>query len=48
MEKKSKERNLITDKLVVEKTNKTIEEWYTILDKKDAKKMKHIEIFDLV
>jgi hypothetical protein len=43
-----KNREIITDKLVVEKTNKTMEEWFKLLDKKGAKKMKHPEIFCLV
>lgn len=43
-----KQRSIITDKLVVEKTGKTIEAWFTILDKKGAKKMTHVEIFDLI
>lgn len=45
---KIKEGNIITDNLVVEKTNKTLDEWYKILDEKGAKKMKHNEIFDLI
>lgn len=43
-----KERNIITDKLVVEKTKKTMEDWFDFLDKKGAKKMKHTEIFTLI
>ena len=43
-----KERAIITDKLVVEKTGKTMEEWFKLLDKKAAKEMKHIDIFNLV
>jgi hypothetical protein len=35
----SKERKIITDKVVVEKTGKTIEEWFEVLDKKGAKKL---------
>lgn len=42
------ERNIITDTLVVAKTNKTIEEWFTLLDKKGARQMGHIEIFKLI
>ncbi|MEO8769041.1 MAG: hypothetical protein ABI402_03120 [Ferruginibacter sp.] len=41
-------RAIITDKLVVEKTGKTMEEWFKLLDKKGANKMKHIDIFNLV
>ncbi|MEP7142616.1 MAG: hypothetical protein ABI707_07090 [Ferruginibacter sp.] len=44
----SKNREIITGKLVVDKTNKTIDEWFKILDKKGAKKMNHPEIFNLV
>jgi hypothetical protein len=44
----TKERAIITDKLVVEKTGKTMEAWFKILDRKAAKQMKHAEIFDLV
>lgn len=43
-----KDRNIITDKLVVEKTGKTIEEWFILLDKSGAKKMKHSNIFNLI
>lgn len=45
---KVKERKIITDKLVTEKTGKTLEFWFHILDKKHAKKMSHSEIYDLV
>ena len=44
----TKERSIITDKLVVEKTGKTMEAWFTMLDKKAAKKITHMEIFDLI
>ena len=44
----SAERKIITDKLVVEKTGKTLEEWFLILDEKGAKKLNHLEIFQLV
>lgn len=43
-----KERAIITDKLVVEKTGKTVEEWFKVLDKKGAGSMKHIDIFNLI
>lgn len=46
--KKPKARQIITDKLVVPKTGKTMEEWFEFLDKKGAKKMKHVDIFTLV
>ncbi len=44
----TKERAIITDKLVVERTGKPMEDWFNILDKKGAKEMKHIDIFNLV
>jgi len=43
-----KARSIITDKLVVEKTGKTMEEWFKVLDKKGAKEMKHTEIFAMI
>jgi hypothetical protein len=43
-----KERAIITDKLVVEKTDATMEEWFSHLDGLGARKMKHVEIFNLV
>ncbi len=46
--KNTKQRKIISDKLVTEKTGKTMEEWFKLLDKKGAKKMKHADIFDLV
>ena len=45
---KVKERPVITDKLVVAKTGKTIEEWFKLLDKKGAKKMAQVDIFNLI
>src|SRR3954447_16369763 len=41
-------REIITDKLVVEKTQHTMEEWFKLLDKQGAKEMKHPGIFKLV
>lgn len=43
-----KERKIITDKLVKEKTKHTIEEWFVQLDKKGAAEMSHQEIFSLI
>ena len=43
-----KERKIITDKVVVEKTGKTIEEWFAVLDKKGAKKLDSRGIYDLI
>ncbi len=42
------ERSIITDKLVIAKTGKTLEDWFVVLDKKGAAAMKHAGIFDLV
>jgi len=48
MPEKKPERSIITDKLVVAKTGKKIEEWFLLLDKKGAKKMSHTDIFKLI
>jgi len=45
---KTTQRNIISDKLLLEKTGKTLELWFDLLDKKGAKKMSHNEIFKLV
>ncbi len=45
---KSTERSIITDKLVVSKTGKTMEEWFEVLDKEGAKKMKSAAIHQLI
>lgn len=45
---KTNERNIITDKLVMAKTGKTMEDWFLFLDKKGAVEMSHKDIFDLV
>lgn len=45
---KTNARNIITDKLVVEKTGKLMEDWFKYLDEKGAKKLRHPEIFKLV
>ena len=44
----AKERKIITDKVVVEKTGKTMEEWFAVLDKKGAKKARPSEIYTLI
>jgi hypothetical protein len=44
----TKERRIITDKLVVEKTGKTIEEWFKVLDKKGAQKLDSHGIYALI
>ena len=46
--KQVKERSIISDKLVVEKTGKTIDAWFKLIDQQGARQMKHIEIFDLI
>ena len=48
MPREQKERSIITDKLVLEKTGAPMEQWFKLLDEQGAKKMKHSEIFDLV
>jgi hypothetical protein len=42
------ERNIITDKLVAEKTGKPMEHWFALLDKKGGKVLAPSEIFSLV
>jgi hypothetical protein len=44
----TKERKIISDKLLVDKTSKTLEHWFNVLDKKRARKKKLREIFKLV
>jgi hypothetical protein len=41
-------RNIITDKLLIEKTKKDLEYWYKKLDEKSADKKSHEEIFRLI
>jgi hypothetical protein len=41
-------RRIISDKLVIEKTMKTLEQWFKVLDRKGAKQMSHKEIFEIV
>ncbi len=41
-------RSIITDKLVVEKTGKSLEDWYGQLDRKGAQKLDQEEIYRLV
>jgi hypothetical protein len=43
-----KERKIISDKLLVDKTSKTLEHWFSVLDKKGARKKTRNEIFRLV
>lgn len=45
---KSKERSIITDKLVIAKSGKAIEDWFKILDKAGGKKLSHPEIFEII
>ena len=44
----SKERKIITDKVVVEKTGKTMEEWFAVLDKRGAKKLDSHGVYELI
>ncbi len=44
----AKQRNVITDKVVVAKTRKTMAEWFDVLDKKGAKKLDSHGIYELV
>jgi activator of Hsp90 ATPase-like protein len=44
----AKDRKIITDKVVVEKTGKTMEEWFAVLDKKGAKRLDSHGIYDLI
>jgi hypothetical protein len=44
----AKQRNIISDKLVIEKTGKSMEDWFKLLDNKGAQKLAHVQIFDLV
>lgn len=41
------QRKIITDKLAVDKTGKTLEEWFLVLDKKGASKKSPKEIYAL-
>ena len=44
----TKERSIITDKLVVARTGSTIADWFRHLDSLGAKEMTHADIFNLV
>jgi hypothetical protein len=44
----AKQRNIISDKLVIEKTGKPMEHWFKLLDDKGAQRLPHVQIFDLV
>lgn len=43
-----KERSIITDKLVLAQTGKTMEDWFLVLDGLGARALKHAAIFELV
>jgi hypothetical protein len=43
-----KERQIISDKLVVEKTGKTMEDWFMLLDKKGAQNKDPKGIYELI
>jgi len=47
MKEKTKERNIISDKMLLGKTGKPIEHWFKIFDKKGAMKLSHPEIYAL-
>jgi hypothetical protein len=44
----AKQRNVITDKVVVPKTGKTMAEWFEILDQRGAEKLDSHGIYDLI
>jgi hypothetical protein len=44
----AKQRNVITDKVVLPKTGKTMAEWFEILDEKGAKKLDTLGIYALI
>lgn len=48
MAEAAKGRSIITDKVVVEKTGKTMSEWFDLLDQKGAKKLDSHGIYDLI
>lgn len=48
MENTTKERNIISDKLLFEKTGRSIEDWFLILDEKGAKSLSHLDIYNLI
>lgn len=48
MENTIKKRNIISDKLVIEKTGRSINDWFNILDNAGAKSLSHIDIFYLI
>lgn len=45
---KTSARNIISEKLVFEKTGKSMDEWFNYLDKSGAKKKSHSDIYALV
>ena len=40
-------RQIITDKVILPDTGKTMEQWFSLLDNKKAFEMKHADIFAL-
>jgi len=48
MAEPAKQRSIITDKVVVEKTGKTMVEWFEILDEKGAKRLNSQGIYALI
>jgi hypothetical protein len=48
MAEAAKQRSIITDTVVVEKTGKTMAEWFAVLDGKGAKKLDSHAIYELI
>ena len=48
MPQPSKERKIITDKLVLPQTGQSIESWFECLDHLGAREKTHSEIFELI
>src|SRR6478672_11183864 len=48
MAEPAKGRSIITDKVVVEKTGKTMAEWFDVLDRKGAKTLDSHGIYELI
>ncbi|MDP2388194.1 MAG: hypothetical protein Q8M29_17605 [Bacteroidota bacterium] len=44
----TQKRNIITDKLVIEKTGKTMEEWFLVIDKKGGLNLNYKDMYALV
>lgn len=44
----AQKRNIITDKLVVEKTGKAMEEWFLLIDKKGGAQLTYKDVYPIV